>query len=379
MEHGHGTLRLLAYGMLVLYSACVTGLWFYSSTFIAGYVYRYFSHPIIVLLCWSLTTMAYLAWHDRLFFSIFGQLEGDHLRALIVPLAIRPAWLHVSACLGPEMCTTLLILCAAGMALFFYVRSIGALAVSLLWCMPFIAGWFVHYDMHNTPDFIAKGVCIMPRGLYDDPWCCHEQICEFLRTCSSNNSLHYIIFPESAFPFPLHNYQRCINSWYDILRNDEVHLIMGSHRQEQSNLYNSFFILHNRRIIHHYDKNHLMFFTERVPHYLKSFKNLFLNNKIPFIQGKKEQASIDLASLGAWVPYLCSDLFFEPIGQGSQKRVICLINDSWFSLSYIPELMFLYAVCKVLFEHKTIIYVSYTRAVCIMPGATFFKMPVLSD
>ncbi len=374
-RHGAGPLRLCAYSALVFYGAFFSAVWFYVSATCMRWLHR--TNSECKIFCCAGITMGYMWWHDRLFFWIFGQMEGDTLHSFVVPLAARPAWLLISSYATHLGCLFLIIFFAACLASFFTARnSFLSLTGAFVCFIPFASGWLFHGQTRAKPGFLEKSVCLIPRVEHDDPWQCHEQICELLETCAKHAD--YIVLPESSLPFILSEYQRCITSWYDIIQNDNAYIIMGSHRKEDNNLYNSFFILHRRRIIHHYDKTHLMFFTERVPSHLKGLKNLFLKSKTPFSQGKMTRAPIHLPELGALVPYVCSELFFEPLAYWSYgdrtEQLFCLVNDSWFFFSYVPELMFLYAVNKAIFERKTILYVSHRKGVCIMPDGTLFHL-----
>lgn len=370
MHHGVGSYRLLAGIALVLYGAFCAGVWFY----LCKQLEIFFSTIIKIqifekIFAWIIGSFFYFYCVDTVFFIIFGFWEGDQLRSLFVPLAVRFQWLLISRFLPKFVELLLLIVFSAACACFFVADKRRRLFFvgALISCMPFVAGWLVfccsHRDL-DEPSFLSSLCCIAPQTIDDDPWVAHEHICDLLHACSHIKTVRFLILPESSFPFALNEWHRCITSWYDCLNNDDMYIIIGSHRQKNKKIFNTAYVLHNRRIINYYDKNHTMFFTERVPpfwSYLFKAKNLFLKNQKPFSQGKKERPRLSLPSLGIVMPYICSELFFEATGpsQVAGDNILCLVNDSWFFCSYIAQLMLLHAIRKALYEQKNILYVSY--------------------
>ncbi len=370
MQHGVGSYRLLAGIILIIYGALGSGFWFFLSSGLVSIFSKYSRYiSITKLACWVVGSWFYFWLVDTAFFSVFGFYEGDQLRFLLLPLAIRPHWLFVGRHFTRFGGLLILLLFSASCACFLtrYKKKV-FLLFALLCFLPFAAGWLFKTAENKKSEFLSTIACIIPSIEQKDPWLVHEHICDLLRICAQNKSIQCIFFPESSFQFPLHDWSRYIGSWYDCLGKNDMYIVLGSHRQNRQKLFNTLYVLHNRRIINHYDKIHTMFFTERMPiywSYFKEIKNLFLKNKSPFCQGKKKRAPLFLPFYTSLYPYMCSDLFFEPITTTSvttdKGTLLCLVNDSWFSVSYIPQLMFLHAMCKSLYEKRDIFYVSYTK------------------
>lgn len=358
IQHGAGSYRLLAGFALILYGAFGSGLWFFCASRLQSVANNI---RFVRATCWVVTSFMYFWLLDTNFFSVFGIQEGDQLRFLTLPLAIRPHWLLLSNVITRYGSLLLIIVFSMSCA-YFFIRPKKRLLLVLCGCfLPFAAGWLLR-SADDEPPFLSTIVCIIPSMEQIDPWLVHEHLCDLLQKSTHYKDIRYIFMPESSFQFPLNQWQRFISSWYDCLGHDSTYLILGGHRQDEKNLFNTLYVLHDRRIIHYYDKIHGMFFTERIPtSWSYATKNLFLKNKTPFCQAIGKRAAFFLPVIGNVYPYLCSDLFFEPYQARSSttNTVVCLVNDSWFYGSYIPELMFLHAVSKAIYEHCTVIYVSY--------------------
>jgi len=371
MQHGSGPYRFFAGVFIIVYGALGAGCWFFLCYVLIGIFSKHLQDTYkSKMVCWIAGSWLYFWFVDRAFFSIFGFFEGDQLRFLLLPLAIRPQWLVIAQYLTRFGGLLLLLIFSASSACFFIGdKKKSFFSVAFVCFLPFVAGWFYPRQEHQDPNFISTIACLIPSIEQKDPWLVHEHICELLTKCSDLRAVKTIILPESSFQFPLEDWERNIAVWYNCIKRNDVYIILGSHRRDDQSIYNTLYVLHNCRIIQHYDKIHAMFFTERLPplwSHLKETKNLFLKNTSPFCQGRKKRLPIFFSTLGFVRPYICSDLFFEPIASPRSKNdtntLLCLVNDSWFSVGYIPDLMFLQAISKSLYEKCSILYVSYTKS-----------------
>ena len=367
LEKGGGEYRWVAPLVLIIYGACCSGIWFWCSNFLCK---KCNSNDVVMKIsCFVGATLLYYWWVNFGFFSLFGCFEGNQLQHPLLPLMIRIAWMRAVA-LWPHGLGMVWLVCmqaCCALVVLKHQRTV-ALVLAVLFFIPFAAGWWLP-DVSRRPLMLDTIGCIIPRSEYEDPWQAQEHLAELFASFAHDALITCIILPESSFAFPLNYWQRAVNVWYENLGNDDLYVVLGSHRKEREELYNSWYVLHQRRIIHYYDKTHRMFFTEHLPLWWSTAttKKLFLENKMPFTQGKRKKEPFFLPDFFC-IPYMCSELFFEPVGimpSCKAEILICLVNDSWFANGYIPQLLYLYARYKALVIKKDILYVSYRYAACI--------------
>lgn len=382
-EKGGGEYRCVAPLILVLYGACCSGIWFWSGTFFFKKLSFLNNSTIMKIYCFAGATLLYYWWVNVGFFSLFGCFEGNQLQNPLLPLAIRISWLRWVT-QWPQGLAILCVVCfQICITLFLLECKKVVLVYALFFFLPFIAGWFLSVTAQK-PSILDVIGCIIPQPQHQDPWQAQEHLAELFAAYARDVSITCIILPESSFPFPLNYWQHAINCWYEHLENNEIHIIVGSHRRERENVYNSCYVLYQRRIIHCYDKTHRMFFAERLPPWwsiLTTTKKLFLENKVPFTQGTKGKKPFSLLTFFC-VPYMCSELFFEPVSiacSGDTDILLCLVNDSWFTNHYIPCLLYLYARYKALVIQKDVLYVSYHYASYITKEGGLYALKKVQD
>lgn len=195
-----------------------------------------------------------------------------------------------------------------------------------------------------------------------------------------------IIFPETTFPFPLANHANSTDMLYENCRHSTVHIVLGAHRQEEEKLYNCAYCFYQGRIIYHYDKQHLMPITE-----YQCLSNKLFSRLLTLLYPQQETLFTPGSAAAQICPYqtpffvqICSDLFLGHVGtilSAAQRRavpIICIANDSWFKLRYLPRLMRDYAIFIALVHRLTLIYVSHEYGLMVSADGVRYQLNTIS-
>ncbi|MGC2310593.1 MAG: hypothetical protein WA432_03170 [Candidatus Babeliaceae bacterium] len=177
-------------------------------------------------------------------------------------------------------------------------------------------------------------------------------------------SLKTIIMPESTFPFSINKYPFFAACFVPFLKDDQ-RLLVGAYRSEGEYVYNSCYCIGADGVHALYDKQHRMFFLERIPTWFnyRLFKSWFLKDSFYF---QKAEITKNVC-WGKSMPFkllICSDIFFNRLVSYADP-VICLVNDAWFKGTAIPELLYRRALMQAIISQNDLVYVSYTRALFI--------------
>ncbi|MDR0449034.1 MAG: apolipoprotein N-acyltransferase [Rickettsiales bacterium] len=130
----------------------------------------------------------------------------------------------------------------------------------------------------------------------------------------------FIVWPESAYPYLVNEFQRLDFSF-------EKPLVFGGLRRGASGYYNSMFVLENGKITAVYDKRHLVPFGEYSP----------LGPLVPvpgtFMFGDENQGA-----MGGFAPSICYEIIFpDTAGAAAADFIINITNDGWFGKSKGPH------------------------------------------
>jgi len=160
---------------------------------------------------------------------------------------------------------------------------------------------------------------------------------------SQKPSLHpisHIIWPENAFPFPVHDKTLFLPEHFSFIPKEGA-LIFGSDRNSQRERWNSLFVLNDQQqLISHYDKQHLVPYGEYVP-----FKAFF-----PYVKAMTENATylskgtnspvLSAPSAPSFLAQICYDIIFSldmAKAQQHAKWFVNITNDGWFGNTTAPH------------------------------------------
>lgn len=359
-EHGYGMLKYVAMGGYVLYGAFLSGVWFLGLQFVTDRVQH--MHYLVYGLSVAIVTCAYWYYIDSFFWLPCGVIEGNTLQNVLVPLAVRHQWLYLLNYL-PMYVIWLMLLMINFLWIEIGKKESRVVLVFLLLIIG--CGW-----ISKRGGMLPLKISYGQAQSHNSAWDAADAIATNIQAITNENqATEMIIFPESAFPFPLNLYPEHMQDWADLLP-ATCSLIIGAHRYDNGKLFNTVYHI-QRRIMHHYDKCFRMFLTEYVPSlFIKTpmIKDLFLHNKELFIQGSNK--GIFSIKGKRVVPAICSEWYFNAHRLSIPEEAIVLVvaNDSWFSCGYVRELMQLTARLQAIKTGHPLIYCSHEYGFSFYPG-----------
>ena len=308
---------------------------------------------------WFVSSFLYFVWMQTgFFYFLTGYLYGYPLACPLLPLMKAPAFLGLLPVMGWYGLLA---------ALLFFQVGVAQKKMALLFfgSVPFVLGFFFFtprkvYEKQDQKVIMVSQV-FHNKTLYARA----QELCDVVREAEQlHPCAQMLVLPESAFPFPLNEYEdvqkmlsRACNGKY---------LVLGSHYSGtgldgKEVLYNSAYVLHKSRIMFRYDKKLLLPFFEEQP--IHSF---FLQRTAsPFLVGKcafnSQDSRLELCTIperGIFSFRICSELLWDvPVG----GQVLVLVNDSHYRYGYFPRLFMLFAQFQALEKRTDLWYCGWTK------------------
>lgn len=382
IEHAQGPLliKTLLWVLLLIYLSLYAGVWFLITTYIQC---RLVCSPGKILALWALGATLYFIFIEEGLLWIFDYWEGYSFAYPLISLANWPLTIRLVPLLGKHTVLLLLVIANSVTGYYLVTRALKKSLVLLLSVLaPFIFGYSISVSQEMPPSWLSQMGCVRrPLATTSYIWdTAHVIKQELVKLLTSNLQINYVFMPESTIRWPLNQYPELLAYWqeYGLLKNRQ--LVIGAHRLDDTRLYNSLYQVWQGKIINYYDKQHGMFFVERLPRwfFLERFKNLFLAQHVPFVQATKQSTIISLNKDLQLVPLICSELFFgKRCLVYSRLPLLVICNDTWFSCGYQQELMFLLARFRAVEWRRSILYISYTKAALINSRGTVY--PIIAN
>jgi len=362
-EKAQGSLRLIAFVVLVTYFSLHAGIFFWLSHRLS-----YKKKVPARLMVWSAGFFIFFYWIVHFSFLPLGVMAGYCFGWPPVVLAQQPEWLWLIPYLGGDFVFILIIFLQASVVVALVKSSKTATAILVLLVFLFSFGWFLDRDT-VCPSYLDAITYVSPpfKSMSNTMERAEEINMRIHKALNAKPSATCIIMPESSFLIPLN---KCINAlqlWGLNSLAQKITLCIGSCRADTHNEYNSLFIIRGCRITNYYDKSFLMPFAEYIPAVYKKItyiRNLFLKNITEFTPQKKSNKTIFLTKDLCIQPLICSDLYMAPYGTNFKSDmdypILLTVNDSWFSMEYLKKIMFLFTVYSALKDRRDIFYVGHT-------------------
>jgi len=367
IERAQGELRLLAYVFLVVYCALHAGIWFWLMQCCAAY----HSNLVWRVACYSGVTTLYFMFMRCVGLWFTGHLLGYPFALPLLPLAQYPQLLYALPFLtAPGL--LLFLICMQICAIVGYIKKSAVCGLlTLFFLAPFAYGW-LSSAVCLVPAYVATlGYVEPPHGTNLHPLDCAQAINSGIQKLMATTAeTRCIIMPEAAYPFVLNEHTYATQMWCNNALLDEVFLLIGAHRTNKELLQNSLFCVTPSSITTHYDKTKKMPFVEYLPALWNQFnfcKTLFLKEKKEFTTTQKVcRDFIKISDDLIFEPLICSDLYFDtPTRYPVRIPLLCAVNDSWFSATYMRTLMYLFAIFKAMQEQRDIVYVGHYYGIWI--------------
>lgn len=360
---------------VVLYQALSVAILFWCATLIA----RYFSLKSTVarLFLWATALMFFIMWTDWYCLWIFGIKEGYPLMHPLIPLAQHPQMLLLLPIIGKLLLTVLFLLFSVSSVAVIRLCSWSALLMLIMVCMPWIWCWCSNVLKSGKPSYVShiKSIPFMTYSSNKNPVAMMKIACEELRALIAQYpGTNIIIMPESALNCTVFgDRSELLQFWNEQCIGKVIHLIFGSFRYDDNgNYYNTAYWVYNGQLQQCFDKRHAVLISERLA-WLSLFsvvKDVYSDAVHSTTISGNDRLPIVMADCMTCVPYICSELFFNEYPDDMYKdiAIIALVNDTAFlrsCASYIADLLLQVACVKAIAWQRDIIYVSYSRSLCI--------------
>ena len=403
--------------IMVLYQALVPGILFWCATQIA----TFFSiqSTIIRLLLWANALAIFIVWVDR-YCMYFFDMNGYPFMHPLLLLAQYPLLLRLLPIIGKQLLLLFFLLVPVSIVIVLWYRNF----ISVLLCVGVLMswGWCAMYQpkyeshphwykqIYSLPCMIrahtARGamhilgrhirkctaaypeasIILMPESaleIVDDEMVSIANITLFNRSeFSPALALNLLkgFFERSRIPFNKFrasankiNISSCFKGmfyiWHRYCKKGQFHLIFGACSYEHGNYYNSLYWIRNGTIQARFDKKHTMLMTESLPHCMEVdwLRKIYFRDDIFITPSCMERKLLQVSEATAFVPYICSELFFNeyPDDCYGDVPIIAIVNDMLFINSYQQKLLMLLARFKAIYWQRDIVYVSYGISVCI--------------
>lgn len=183
----------------------------------------------------------------------------------------------------------------------------------------------------------------------------NELTVQMQRVIAERPEIKLFITSEGNFPFPLKE-GRFTAMWQKNILDSNRTLILGAHKKQEGNLYNSMFIIDKCRIIQTYDKSSLVPFFE-FSHFKNEKKITFLKGKhLSFSKSSKPTTPIYLNKNTSFLPVICIELYWQNRCKYQGIPIICIANDDFFS--WASQILLFAAQIVALTEKRSIVYAS---------------------
>lgn len=362
--------------VLVGYGALYAGLWFACAITITRLTRAWW-------ISWLCATWLYFFIVDRAILWIFDVVEGYELAHPVLPLVRYTPILFLIPWLGKQGLLFFLIVFQLSIVELIHALQYNKpvmLLMVVISLMPFLISWLPARRTINRPEWLDRIVCmhVMPdpkRSMWQQAHMIRKALEQACRTRPD-----LIVMPESTFPFCLNEHQEILKYWHEYALPSTTELILGGHRREGNDVYNTLYFIRGDTIVELYDKQHGLLFVERVPHLFDypALRKFFLSDSAPFCQSTKKSSSLQTSRFKC-APLICSELFFSHHDTHKELDLyVALVNDTWYC-AYQRFLMRQDARLKALLWQKDILYVSYSEAALFARTGVIFLLPTVNE
>ena len=332
---GEHSLRVIAYPLMVLYLSLYSGLWLWGKQLI---IHRYVRHIknqkenyVALCLTWLFSTVSFMLIIQSLSFAIVDCFEGYYLANPLIPLISWPWFMRPVFYFNELFYLILLVFINLAFARFF-IKPDGTSLIFLgaLFCFP------VFFQPPPSSILVDCNEIVYLQPSWNEANLTPAQKFYTISRKLDEIALHrsavkYVVMPESSFSHNLLEWEDKLDAWTSLFSPTTI-IFIGAHRQNEAagKIYNSLFAIQDGKIIGWYDKQHLVFFTERQPKLFKNWpilSNLFISNEFSYPEQQNSWS-------GEFQPAICSEIFCGIRQFKGDAPILFVCNDDWFGLGY---------------------------------------------
>jgi apolipoprotein N-acyltransferase len=376
---------------LAVYIGLFAGILFWMTSRLID---TFFAHSFasVHILFWTVAMMIFIEWIDHYCLIVGGELEGFPLLHPLLPLTHKPFLLGWLPYLGLYIMTFLLLSVSSSFFLLMHYKNKLFLVLTVFFLFFWMFSYYnfifliptLSYSSIGTPIVECNKKCDIIKTLplimrFNDDEIAIKMVTSKLKEILSEYpKTEIIIMPESALTLScLEKNLDLLQLWSEKHLNKAIHFIFGTTRCDNDKQYNSVYWIYNGEIKFCYDKSHAMLMTERLPKWLHNLLVRINIKQADFIsKGRGNRPCLSLTPETDYVPYLCSEFFFNTIGRNhNNNAIVLLVNDVLFSSSYsryIQRLLLAVAQLRAIEYEREIIYASYAYS-CIITKQGMLK------
>lgn len=372
-------LRLAPVACILIYLPLISGVFFWATQHIIT-LFSWQSSPSYALAIWILALYKYLYALANFSLIVFGRSEGYALLDPLIPLTAYPPLLSLLPLLGQLTFLLAFVSTAASLVWIIVTRTLRS-------CIPLaslIVFWLINIAQHPapepTPPWLATLV-MLPTTFpeTESPFKArNEALVEVQQLVQKFPCVEVVITPESAF-YAEQFHDPALHSIFDQDHiGKKIYLVMGAFARNDNNYYNCLHVVHDGTIEHTFYKRHAMLLTERLPLLFDSAytRSHYFAQTPPISIGTKERPLIQLTDQISFVPYICSELFFneEPDDLYPYTPILALCNDRW-CWHYFADVMYHAAQLKALVWQRPVIYSTFYHHAYCGPTGHIIPLP----
>lgn len=376
----NAVLKIFMGASLMLYTGLHSAPLFGIGQFIVSWrkKYMFFAHPLFICFIWIFIFWLFFIWVSGYSFWIFIRAEGPSYSTNPITALIEfPSLLYGITTLGKYGLLLLLIAWQGALSLVLFLRHKKHLALwitlSIFWLL-----FTLKKDVPITPGWINR-IAYIPRTFNHELSATYaaRQVKTYIEALIQHDpAVDIFILPEDGIQSSrFYTHQTLCKTCMPNL-NKCYHLIFGAYRKEGIQEFNTLYHLSDCELKHHYDKQYTMIFSEEIPNLIGTSilkKNIMFN---PLSRGKESRAPFYIDSAIAFIPYICSEVFFmdQPDDNYPIMPILAACSDKWATWDYTKERCLRVARLKAMEWQRDILFISYTRAGFLTKTGNFLPL-----
>lgn len=375
-------IKLLPPLLIIFYTPLYAGILF----FCAQKIIDAFSVKNILLksIAWLFVLWAYFYIIDTAFLCIGGIKEGCMLMHPLLILAHKPKLLWLLPWLGKKFLSFLFFLPAMFLTIWLINKKKIYLLLFFTSLLPWLISWCTPQPIIQTPKWLNR-IVSLPITFHAnknlESMILAAQY-EFKKIVHHHSDKDIIIIPESSFydcKIPEHNH--VLSQWSKNYLGKPIHIFLGTFNKQHHQYHNALIWIFNGQLIECFNKRHAMLLSERLPDWLDVnwIRNRYFKNTSPIQAATNIRPLLKLSDNIAFVPYICSELFFNQRTDDHYPTypILAVCNDHWAPLKHTKYQLYLAAQFKTVEWQRPIIYISYQHATYFMTNGSTHQITQL--
>jgi apolipoprotein N-acyltransferase len=329
-----------------------------------------------------ITLFVFIIWVDRYCLWMFDVMEGYPLMHPLISLAHHSSLLWLLPIIGKNCLTILFFLPSASIIVLLLCKN----RYALLLCVSTVLLWVISFFIHR----IEKESCwlssikplsyIMVHNFFHSKSILKIAFNDIKQIMIDNDTYNFFVMPEAVFNIDTHIAACDFNLLHE---KKSKHLIFGASCMHNSKCYNALVWTCDGKLQSYFYKRHAMLLSERLPFCLNNsfMRQLYFNEERNEVTTSTKQREVmDITGVASFVPYICSELFFNeyPDDIFYDKPILVLVNDSIFlqyvCSRYICMLLQLLTQLKAIQWQREIVYVSYSQSFYVNKYGNVFNL-----